>query len=187
VVQEDEQIVGVHQTVLGRAVEEVLRVRGKELVDRRRRADERREARPGAAAGAAHLLPRRRDGSGVADADRGVEAADVDPELERVRRDDAADPSVAQARLDRVTLVREVAAAVPADRVRMARRGSERLAQVAREDLDGRPRSREGDRLHATADQLLGEPLAGQQRRAADAELLVGDGRVDDDHVLPPR
>ena len=45
VVEEDVQVVRVDQAVLRRAVEEVLRVGGQELVDGGRRADERRQAR----------------------------------------------------------------------------------------------------------------------------------------------
>ena len=69
----------------------------------------------------------------------------------------------------------------------MARRRRERLAQVAGEHLDRRPRPGEGDRLHAAADQPLRQALPGEERRAADAELLVGDRRVDDEDVLAAR
>ena len=180
------QVVRVDEAVLRRAVEQVLRVRGEELVDRRRRADQRRQAGAGAASGSAHLLPGAGDGAGVADADRRVERADVDAQLERVGGDHAADPAVAQAGLDLVALVGQVAAAVAADRVRMAGRRLERLAQVAGEHLDRGPRAGEGDRLHPAADQPLRQPLPGEQRGAADAELLVRDRRVDDEDVLAP-
>ena len=183
VVEQDVQVVGVDEAVLGRRVEQVLGMGRQELVDRCRRADERRQARPAATAGATHLLPGRGDRARVADADRGVEGADVDAELERIRGDHAAHATVPQAGLDRVPLVRQVAAAIAADRVRMARRGSERLAQVAGEHLDRGPRPGEGDRLDATADEPLRQPLRRQERGAADPELLVGDRRVDDEDV----
>ena len=88
---------------------------------------------------AARLVPDRRperpiccqvrgDGAGVADADGRVEAADVDPELQRVGGHHAAYAAVAQPRLDLVALVGQVAAAIAADRVRMAGRRLERLA-----------------------------------------------------------
>ena len=181
------EVVRVDEPVLRRAVEQVLRVRREELVDRRRRADERREARAGAASGSTHLLPGAGDRAGVADADRRIERADVDAQLQRVRGDHAAHAPVAQPGLDLVALVRQVAAAVAADRVRVARWRLERLAQVAREHLDRRARAGERDRLDAAADEPLGQPLAGEQRRAADAELLVGDRRVDDEDVLAAR
>ena len=44
-----------------------------------------------------------------------------------------------QAGFDLVPLVRQVAASVSTDRVRMARRRLERLAQVGRQHLDRRP------------------------------------------------
>ena len=66
-------------------------------------------------------------------------------------------------------------------------RRRERLAQVAGEHLDRRARAREGDGLHPAADQPFGEALAGEERRAADSELLVGDRRVDDEDVLASR
>ncbi len=136
--------------------------------------------------GAAHLLPGRGDRPRIADADRRVEAANVDAELERVGGHHPPYPTVAQAALDLLALVRQVAAAVAADRVRVAGRRRERLAQVGGQHLDRGARLRERDRLHAAGDQPLRHALAGQQRRAADAELLVGDRRVDDEDVPAP-
>ena len=69
----------------------------------------------------------------------------------------------------------------------MAGRRRERLPQVAGEHLDRRPRPSEGDGLHAAADQPLGQALPGEECRAPDAELLVGDRRVDDEDVLATR
>ena len=183
-VEEDVEVVRVDEAVLGRGLEQVLGVGGQELVDRRRGAHQRREARPGAAPGSAHLLPGAGDGARVADADRRVERADVDAELEGVRGHHPADAPVPQPGLDLVPLVRQVAAPIATDRVRVAGRRLERLAQVAGEHLDRRPRAREGDRLHAAADEPLGEALPGEQRRRPDAELPVGDRRVDDEDVL---
>src|SRR6187455_1466385 len=134
-------------------------MRGEELVDRRRRADEGREARAGAAPSTAHLLPGGGDRPRVADAQGRVEPTDVDPELERIRRYDAADAAVAEPLLDLMALVGQVTAAVAANRVRMTRRGLERLSQVARQDLDRRARSGECDRLDTAADESLGDVL----------------------------
>ena len=87
----------------------------------RARRDEDRDARALAPPGAAELLPGRRDRARIAGQDRHVERADVDAELERVRRDDAEDLAVAQAVLDRAALRRQVAAAVAADAASAAR------------------------------------------------------------------
>ena len=113
----------------------------------------------GPAAGAAHLLPGRGDRARIADADRGVQAADVDPQLERVGGHHAAHPTVAQAALDLLALVRQVAAAIAADGVRVAGRRRERLAQVGGQHLDGGAGPGEGDRLHAPADEPLRDAL----------------------------
>ncbi len=186
-VEKDVEVVGVDQPMLGRALEQVLRVGGQELVDRRRRADQCRQAGARPAAGSAHLLPGAGDGARIADADRRVETADVDPELERVGCHHPAHAAVAEPGLDRVPLVRQVAAAIAADGVRMAGRRLERLPQVGRQHLDRRARAREGDRLHPATDQPLRQALPGEERGAADAELLVGDRWVDDEDVLAAR
>ena len=184
VVEQHVEVVGVDQAVLGRAVEEVVRVRGQELVDGRGRADQGRQARPGPASGTTHLLPGGCDGARVADADGRVQAADVDAKLERVGCDHAAHAAVAQSCLDLMPLVGQIAAPVAADGVRVAGWRSERLAQVAGEDLDRGPRLR-ANAMVCTPPPMSrsAEPLAGEQRGAADAELLVGDRRVDDQHV----
>ena len=58
-----------------------------------------------AAAGPPPHLPQAGDGAGEADADRRVELADVDPELERVRRDDREQVARAEPRLDLAPLL----------------------------------------------------------------------------------
>ena len=90
VVEEDVQVVGVDERVLGRRVEEIRRVADDELIDRRAARDEHRGRARGAAAGAAGALPRGGDRPRVAGHHRDVERADVDPELERVGRHDRA-------------------------------------------------------------------------------------------------
>ena len=77
----------VEDGVLHRAVEELVGVAAEELVERVLARDVDREAAP-APAGAAPLLAQAGDGAGERDADRGVERADVDAELERVGGDD---------------------------------------------------------------------------------------------------
>ena len=68
--------------------EERVRLAREELVERVLARDEHGEPAP-ASPGAPPLLPQRRDRAGEADGDRAVEQADVDAELERVRRRDA--------------------------------------------------------------------------------------------------
>ena len=76
-----------------------------ELVERRARRNEDSDG-SGAASGAPDLLPRGRDGSRIADEDRGVEAAYVDAELECVGADHAGDAARTQARLYLATMQR---------------------------------------------------------------------------------
>ena len=64
-VQQDVQVVGVDERVLGRGVEEVRRVADDELIDRRAAGDEDRGRSRRAAAGAARALPGRGDRAGV--------------------------------------------------------------------------------------------------------------------------
>ena len=77
-------------------------------------------------------LPQAGDGAGEGDADRRVELADVDPELERVGRDDREQLAGGQPRLDLAPLLRRVAAAV----------GSDPVGQVAACRADAAPRRR---------------------------------------------
>ena len=113
--EQDVQVVRIEPGLLGRALEQELRVVDDVLVDRRARRDEDGDARALPPPGPPELLPGRRDRARVAREDRGVQPADVHPELERVRRDDAEDLAVAQAALDRPPLGRQVAAAIAAD------------------------------------------------------------------------
>jgi hypothetical protein len=114
VIEQDVQVVGVDERVLGRGVEEVRRVADHELVDGRaaRHQHRGRPARP--APGAARALPGGRDGARVARPSPHVERADVDAELERVGRDDRAHGALAQAALDLAPPLRQVAAAIAA-------------------------------------------------------------------------
>src|SRR5207248_3858480 len=92
----------------------------------------------------------------------------------------------AQSRLDVLALVWQVASPIAADDRRPAGVRIEALVQIAAQHLDRGARLREADGLHAPANQPLGDPLAGEQRRRSNPELLVGDGWVHDQYVLPP-
>ena len=143
------EVVGVHQPSLRRPAEHVVGVLHDVLVGRRARRDEERDRQVLAATGPTHLLPGRRDGPRVAHENGGLQRADVDPELERVRRDDASHGAVAQTALDRATLAREVSAAVATHEVGRPLRLGEASAEIGEEELGLHARAREGDRLHA--------------------------------------
>ena len=105
-----------------------------ELIECVVRCDEDREASL-PPAGATPLLPERRDGSRKPDRDRAVEQADVDPELERVRRRDAEELSLDKAAFDLATLLGRVAGAVrrePIPRCDVHALGGEAVDQLRR-------------------------------------------------------
>ena len=120
---------------------------------------------------------------GIAHQHRRVEAADVDAELERVRRDDAQHRPLAQPPLDLAPLERQVAAAVAADHALRARLRLERLLEVGHEHLGREARGREHDRLQPLAEERQRDVARRVERRAADAELAVHDRRVVDREV----
>ena len=103
--------------------EELVRLAHEELVERVLGRDEHREP-VAAAPGAAPLLAQRGDRAGKADGDHRVEQADVDPELERVRRRDAEQLAGGEPPLDLAPLGRGVAGAV-----RREERGRRRAAR----------------------------------------------------------
>ena len=70
---------------------------------------------PIGATGASGLLPHRRERAGKAVEHDGVEAADVDAELERVRRGDTEQPATREVELELAALRGEVAGAVRRD------------------------------------------------------------------------
>ena len=109
------EVVRIEPGLFGRAVEQELRMVDDVLVDRRSGRHKHRDACLLAPASTPELLPRRGDGPGIARQDRSVEAADVDAELERVRRDDAQDLAVAQAAFDGSPLRGKVTTAVTAN------------------------------------------------------------------------
>ena len=177
------QVVRVEAGLLGRALEQELRVVDDVLVDRRPRRDEHRDAGALPATGPPELLPGGRDRARVAGQDRRVEAADVDAQLERVRGDDAEDLAVAQAVLDGPALGRQVAAAVAADPAARPAALAERLAQAGQQQLDRDPRPAEDDRLAAGAQERQRPALGEGHRRAARAARRLEDRRVDEDDV----
>ena len=110
----------------------------------------RRPARPG-------LLPHRRARARVAGEHGGVERADVDAQLERVRRGDREQLAVRQLPLDRPTILGQVAGPI-----RLDPRALLRVAHVAtrelRQQLRGSPRPGEADRADVVLDQPRHQP-----------------------------
>ena len=96
---EDARILVVEDRRFDAPAEQRSRLAHEVLVERVLARDEHREP-VAAPSRAAPLLPQRGDGPGEADRDHAVEQADVDPELERVRRRDAEQLALEQPPLD---------------------------------------------------------------------------------------
>ncbi len=101
--------------------EQRLRLAHEVLVERVLARDENREPVP-AAAGASPLLAQARDRPGEADRDRAVEQADVDAELERIRRRHAEQLPLDEPPLDLASLLRGVARAIGSEPARLLAR-----------------------------------------------------------------
>src|SRR5207302_7139860 len=175
---EDQQVVGVDQSLLRISPKEILRMVDEVLVERAARGYVDGGRGTAAPAGAADLLPGARDRPRVTAENGGIQVPDVDPQLERIGADHATDRPVAQAVLDLATLQRQIPTAVAADRPRLAQPTGERLLQIAEQDLDLQTGAAEDDRLHAAAQKRLGDLLAFERGRAPDAELAIDDRRV---------
>ena len=185
---QDVQVVRVDAGLLHGRIEEVLGVPGDELVQRGRVRHQHRHRGPAAAAGAARLLPGGGDAARVAEEHGGVEAADVDAQLEGIGGHDAEHGAVAQAALDLPPLQGQVAAAVAADHALRPRPRLQRVLEVGDEHLRGQARGREGDRLQALLQEGQGHVARAAQGGAPDAELAVHHRRVVDGEVpLAPR
>ncbi len=84
----DVGVVGVDYRVLGAASEEKARVPDQVLIERLVLRDENRKGLIGPPSSSARLLPEARDGSRVPHDEASLHAADVDPQLQGVRRGD---------------------------------------------------------------------------------------------------
>ena len=171
---------------LDRPLEELLRVAAEELVERVLAGDVDREPAPAPPRPAPHL-PQAGDGAGEGDADRRVELADVDPQLQRVGRDHRQQLAAAQPRLDLAPLLRRVAAAVGGDPLRQLRLAAalEVFAGEALDQLDPAPAFEEADRPHPLGDQLGQQVGRLREGRAPRPGRLVDQRRVPHRHLAP--
>ena len=135
-----------------------------------------------APAGPAPHLPQAGDRAREGDADRGVELADVDSELERVGGDDREQLAPREVGLDRPPLLRRVAGAVRRDP-----RGEPGLAELlqphpgeALDQLDPAAALEEADRARAVDDQVRKQLGGLGEHRAAVHRLRVDHRRVPD-------
>ena len=76
-----------------------------------------------------------------------IERADVDAQFQRIGRHHAADAAVAQAALDFAPLAGQIAAAIAANRLRLARLRRIRLLQISEQHFRVQPAIGENDGL----------------------------------------
>ena len=112
---------------------------------------------------------------GERDDDRGVQRADVDPQLQRIGRDDREQLAAHETPLELAALLGRVAGAVGDHEVRELRVGE---ADHPRDELDRLARLDEADRARAAPCELADDLGRFAERRGARAERLVGQRRV---------
>ncbi len=184
-VQQDQKVVGVHAAVLGGAGEEVVRVLHDELVHGVALGNQDGKAVPGPAPGPARLLPGAGDGARVARHDARLQVADVDAQLQRVGAHNAHDRAVAQPLFNVAPEVRQIAAPVAGDEVVVARDlCPEGILEILGEHLHVEPAGGEHDGLDLVVDEVACDLARRGERRLADAQLAVHDGRVIEDEGL---
>ena len=188
VVQEDQQVVRIDPAELGGAGKKVIGVLHDELVQGGAAGDEEGQALARAPPRPPGLLPGAGDGAGIAAEDRRLQVADVDPQLQGVRRHDPHHLAAAQACLDLPAEVGEVSPAVARDELGVHGLPlCEPVLQVLRQDLDVQAAGGENDRLDVVLDEFRGHLPNRRQGGLADAELPVDDGRVVEDEGLGRR
>ena len=169
--------VGSITAASGGLLEEIVRVVDQVLVERVVLGDEDRERVAVPSPGASRLLPHRRAGSRVAGEHRGVERADVDPELQRARRGDREEVAVGELAFDLPPVLGEVACSVALDARAGLRLGHVPPGELG-EQLGGAPRPREPDRANVAVGEPAHEPRRLAQRAAPLPGVLVDDRRV---------
>ena len=165
------------------AAEQLVGLAHEVLVERVLARDEHREPVL-APAGTAPLLAERGDGAGEADRDHRVEQADVDPELERVRRRDAEEVTGREPSLDLAPLLRRVAGPVG----REPRVVAEPVGGEAVHELGCLAALRERERPQAPLDECRLQLRRLGERGPAQAELGIEQRRVPEhDRPAGPR
>jgi hypothetical protein len=178
----DRLVLVPHDRRLDRPLEELVGVAAEELVERVLASDVDGQPAPAPARAAPHL-PQRRDRAWEGHADRGVEGADVDAELERIRGHHRQKIAARELCLELAPLLRRVAGAVWRDA--LAELGPELLAHQPRDELHRLARLDEADRSRALADELGEQVGRLAQRAAAQLERLVDDRRVPHRDLAP--
>ncbi len=178
------QVVGIDERPLGRRVEEIGRVANDELIERRAAGHHHRGGSAGPPPRASRALPRGGDRARISRHDADIERADVDAEFQRVGGDDGPHRTVAQPLLDLAATVRQIPAAIAADALLRPGLPLEIVLQVRRQNLGGETALGKDDELEVALEEFGGDAPGLAEIRAPDTQLMVDDGRVDEDEEL---
>ncbi len=154
-IDQDFQIVGLDKGALRCVAEEIVRMANDELIQRRRRSHQHGAGTPASSSRAAGALPRSGDGAGISGHHYNIEGADVNAEFQRAGRNHAADFPVAQAALDFASFVGQIATAIAANGIRLARQLRICLLQIGQKDFRVQPRIGEDHGLQITLQKFL--------------------------------
>ncbi len=167
------RVVRVEHGGLHRPADQRLGVVDQVGVERVVAGDQHPQGVAGATSGPPQLLPERGAGAGEADHQDGVEAGDVDAELERVGGGQPDQLAAAQLVLELAPLLGEVAAAVGRDASGQGRVDlGEQLAGGPGDLLDAAPRADEGEGADVLDDEV-GEEVGGLGARGAPHRCAV--------------
>ena len=172
------QVVRLNKSVLRRVAEEIIRMVHDELIERRRRRHQHGAGTSAAPPGAAGALPGGGDRAGISGHDDGIERPDIDAKFESAGRNHAANLSVAQAALDFATLVRQVAAAIAANRFLFSWELRISLLQIGEKNLRLQPRIGKDDGLQIALQKFLSDTRGFIDVAAANAQRAIHDRRI---------
>ena len=184
VVHQNFQIVRLHVGVFRRAPEKIIRMLHDELIERRGRGHQHGAGRPAPPPGPSRALPRGRNRPRVPGHHRRVQRPDINPQFQRVRRHNAANPPVAQSTLDFPSLTGQIPAAISPDRFRFARLWTVRLLQIRKQHFRVQPAVGENNRLQFSREQLLRHARRLIQVASPDAEIAVHHRRIVENEKL---
>ena len=139
----------------------------------------RRPARP-------KPLPRACNGAGEAIEQAHIQAADIHPQLQRVRRHHAVELASPQPRCGIAPLRGQVAAAISSNARRLARVAVEHILQVLGQHFHHQAGIGEYDGLEPGFDGAAGDAGGLGAGRGAQAEIRVDHGRVPEQQMLFP-
>ncbi len=134
-VDENFEIVGLNVSVLGRTAEEIIGMLHDELIQRSRRRNEHRARASAAPPRAPGPLPGGSNRAWITGHHASVQRSDINSQFQCVRGHHSSNSSVAQTTFDFPPFVRQISAAVAADRFWLARLRRIRLLQIGEHDF----------------------------------------------------